>query len=77
MKRPSDRWLIVKAVCASRVGCRRTVSTTLVTKGTRDVMTPAAAAMASPSRWRWGECDTVARSVNSSVQIESGQKLTM
>jgi hypothetical protein len=77
MKRPRDKWLMVSAVCASREGCRRTVSTTLVTIGTFLVSTAAAAATAIPSRWRCGEGDVVARSVNSGVQIASGQKLTM
>ena len=37
----------------------------------------AAAATDRPSRWRCGDGEAVARSVNSGVQIESGQKLTM
>ena len=41
------------------------------------VRTAAADATASPSRWRCGDGDALARSVNSGVQIESGQKLTM
>ena len=47
------------------------------TSGTFLVSTAAAAATAMPSRWRCGDGETVARSVNSGVQIESGQKLTM
>ena len=55
----------------------RTVSTTLVAIGTFFVSTAAAPATAMASRWRCGEGEAVARSVNSGVQIESGQKLTM
>ena len=77
MKRPFDRWSRVRAVCASIAGCRRTVSTTLVAIGTFLVRTATAPATASASRWRCGDGDVVARSVNSGVQIESGQKLTM
>jgi hypothetical protein len=68
---------MVSALCASSEGCRRTVSTTLVTRGTFFVSTAAAAATAIPSRWRCGDREAVARSVNSGVQMESGQKLTM
>ena len=68
---------MVSALCASSAGCRRTVSMTLVTSGTFSVSTAAAAATAMASRWRCGDGETVARSVNSGVQIESGQKLTM
>ena len=68
---------MVTRVCASIAGCRRTVSTTVVTIGVLLVSTAAAAATAMPSRCRCGEGETVARSVNSGVQIESGQKLTM
>ena len=53
------------------------MSTTLVAIGTFFVSTAAAAATAMASRWRCGDGETVARSVNSGVQIESGQKLTM
>lgn len=68
---------MVSALWASNDGCRRTVSTTLVTSGTLLVSTAAAAATAIASRCRCGVFETVARSVNSGVQIESGQKLTM
>ena len=68
---------MVSAVCASRLGWRRTVSTTEVASGTFSVSTAAAAATANPSRWRCGDGEALARSVNSGVQIESGQKLTM
>ena len=77
MKRPLERWSSVSAVCASMAGWRRTVSTTLVAIGTFFVSTAAAPATAMASRWRCGEGEAVARSVNSGVQIESGQKLTM
>ena len=77
MNRPLARWSIVNALCASDAGWRRTVSTTLVTSGTFSVSTAAAAATAMPSRWRCGDGEATARSVNSGVQIESGQKLTM
>ena len=77
MKRPCERWSRVSAVWASIAGWRRTVSTTVVAIGVRLVSTAAAAATAMPSRWRCGDGETVARSVNSGVQIESGQKLTM
>ena len=72
-----DRWSMVSAVCASSDGWRRTVSTTVVAIGTFLVSTAAAAATARPSRWRCGDGEEIARSVNSGVQIESGQKLTM
>ena len=68
---------MVSALCASRAGWRRTVSTTLVASGTVVVSAAAAAATAMPSRWRCGDGDTVARSVNSGVHKASGQKLTM
>ena len=68
---------MVSADCASRLGWRRTVSTTAVTSGTFSVNTAAAAAIANPSRWRCGEGEAFARSVNSGVQRASGQKLTM
>ncbi|BBY41727.1 hypothetical protein MCEL_00220 [Mycolicibacterium celeriflavum] len=68
---------MVSALCASSDGWRRTVSTTLVAKGTLRVNTAAAAATAIPSRCRCGDGETVARSVNSGVQMESGQKLTI
>jgi hypothetical protein len=77
MNRPRDRWSIVSAVWASMAGWRRTVSTTAETSGTFLVKTAAADATAKPSRWRCGDGDALARSVNSGVQIESGQKLTM
>lgn len=64
---------MVSAVWASSAGWRRTVSTTALTSGTRSVSTAAAAATDRPSRWRCGDGDAVARSVNSGVQIESGQ----
>ena len=67
----------MSALCASSDGWRRTVSTTLVAIDTLRVNTAAAAATAMPSRLRCGDGDAVARSVNSGVQIESGQKLTM
>ena len=76
MNRPPERWLSVTADCASITGWRRTVSTTLVAIATRRVSAATAPATASASRWRCGECDTSARSVNSGVQIASGQKLT-
>jgi hypothetical protein len=68
---------MVNALCASIAGCLRTVSTTLVTTGTLEVSTAAAAATDMASRWRCGDGETVARSVNSGVQMESGQKPTM
>ena len=77
MKRPLDRWLMVSALCASSEGWRRTVSTTVVASGVFLVRTAAAALTAMPSRWRCGLGEALARSVNSGVQIESGQKLTM
>ena len=77
MNRPRARWSMVSAVWASIAGWRRTVSTTAETSGTFSVSAAAAAATARPSRWRCGDGEAVARSVNSGVQIESGQKLTM
>src|SRR5262245_30424849 len=77
MKRPFDRWSMVSAVWASIEGWRRTVSTTQVAIGTCLVITATAAATASAWTCRCGEGEVVARSVNSGVQIESGQKLTM
>jgi hypothetical protein len=53
------------------------VSITQVASGTFLVSTAVAAATAMPSRCRCGEGELSARSVNSGVQIESGQKLTM
>jgi hypothetical protein len=76
MNRPAERWLRVRADCANITGWRRTVSTTLVAMATRRVSAPTAPDTASASRWRCGECETSARSVNSGVQIASGQKLT-
>jgi hypothetical protein len=77
MKRPFARWSSVTAVWASIAGCRRTVSTTVLTIGVFSVSTAAAAATARPSRCWCGDGETVANSVNSGVQMESGQKLTM
>jgi hypothetical protein len=54
-----------------------TVSTTVVTSGVLEVRTAAAAVTDIPSRCRCGDGDAVTRSVNSGVQMESGQKLTM
>ncbi len=68
---------MVSASAPAWTGCRRTVSTTLVAMARSSVSTAAAAATAMPSRWRCGDGDAVARSVNSGVQMESGQKLTM
>ena len=77
MNRPRDRCWMVRALCASNEGCLRTVSTTLVAIGTFLVSTAAAPATTIASKCLCGEADTVARSVNSGDQMDSGQKLTM
>jgi len=77
IKRPSDRWSRVKRGLRQHHRMTPDRVTTLVTIGTFLVITATAPARASASSWRCGEGDLVARSVNSGVQIESGQKLTI
>jgi hypothetical protein len=45
--------------------------------GTFFVKAATVPATASASRWRCGDGDVVAKSVNSGVHMESGQKLTI